>query len=66
LLLVGVVYFFVYYFVFRFVIRRFNVLTPGREPADEVVDHPAEQVGESPVPSPSGQFGSSHAQSARP
>ncbi|SAK83615.1 N-acetylglucosamine-specific PTS transporter subunit IIBC [Caballeronia ptereochthonis] len=32
-LVVGVVYFVVYYGLFRFFIRRFNMATPGREPA---------------------------------
>jgi PTS system N-acetylglucosamine-specific IIC component len=58
LLLVGVVYFFVYFFVFRFVIRRFNVLTPGRE-ADE--DPTPDHVSEPPaqISPPSLHFGSS-------
>lgn len=32
-LVVGVVYFVIYYGLFRFFIRRFNMATPGREPA---------------------------------
>jgi PTS system N-acetylglucosamine-specific IIC component len=65
LLLVGVVYFFVYFFVFRFVIRRFNVLTPGREPADDAAgEHVSERPGSVRAPasvqaSPSVHFGSS-------
>ncbi|MEW2357808.1 PTS transporter subunit EIIC [Spirillospora sp. NPDC029432] len=31
----GVVYFFLYYAIFSFVIRRFNLPTPGREPAED-------------------------------
>ncbi|MDQ1680017.1 MAG: N-acetylglucosamine system or component [Frankiaceae bacterium] len=34
LLLVGVVYFVVYYAVFTFAIRKWNLMTPGREPDD--------------------------------
>ncbi|HEV7653745.1 MAG TPA: PTS transporter subunit EIIC [Mycobacteriales bacterium] len=32
---IGVVYAVVYYFLFRFLIRRFNLMTPGREPDPE-------------------------------
>jgi PTS system N-acetylglucosamine-specific IIC component len=35
LLLMGVVYAVVYYYVFSFAIRRFNLMTPGREPDDD-------------------------------
>ncbi|CAL9543748.1 PTS system N-acetylglucosamine-specific EIIC component [Nocardiopsis dassonvillei] len=34
ILTLGVVYFFLYYFVFTFLIRRMNLPTPGREPAE--------------------------------
>ncbi|MFD6097546.1 PTS transporter subunit EIIC [Nocardiopsis flavescens] len=34
ILLMGVAYFFLYYFVFMFLIRRLNLPTPGREPAE--------------------------------
>jgi PTS system N-acetylglucosamine-specific IIC component len=34
-LVLGVIYAFVYYFLFRFLIRRFNLMTPGREPDAE-------------------------------
>lgn len=34
ILLFGVIYFVVYYLLFTFLIRRFNLLTPGREPID--------------------------------
>lgn len=36
LLLMGVVYFFIYYLVFTFVIKKFNVMTPGREEMQNV------------------------------
>jgi N-acetylglucosamine PTS system EIICBA or EIICB component len=32
---IGLVYAAVYYFSFRFLIRRFNLMTPGREPAED-------------------------------
>lgn len=35
LLVMGVVFFAVYYFLFRFAITRWNMRTPGREPAEE-------------------------------
>lgn len=38
---VGLVYAAVYYFLFRFLIRRFDLLTPGREPDDEDGDDQA-------------------------
>jgi PTS system N-acetylglucosamine-specific IIC component len=47
LLLVGAVYAAVYYVVFRFVIRRFNLLTPGREPDAE--DGDGETAVEAPA-----------------
>ncbi len=57
LLVVGVAYFFIYFFIFRLVIRRFNVLTPGREPVDEAAadhngEHGAELAVEAPTPAP--------------
>ncbi|HEX6471178.1 MAG TPA: PTS transporter subunit EIIC [Streptosporangiaceae bacterium] len=36
LLLLGVIYAAVYYALFTFIIRKFNILTPGREPASEL------------------------------
>jgi PTS system N-acetylglucosamine-specific IIC component len=47
LLVVGAVYAVVYYVVFRFVIRRFNLLTPGREP--EAEDGDGETAVEAPA-----------------
>lgn len=35
ILAMGILYFFLYYFVFSFLIRKLNLPTPGREPADE-------------------------------
>jgi PTS system N-acetylglucosamine-specific IIC component len=39
-LVVGAVYAVVYYFLFRWFIRRFNLMTPGREPDDAAADVP--------------------------
>jgi PTS system N-acetylglucosamine-specific IIC component len=41
LLPIGLVYAAVYYVVFRFLIRRFDLMTPGREPDDDADTAPA-------------------------
>jgi phosphotransferase system glucose/maltose/N-acetylglucosamine-specific IIC component len=37
---IGLVYAAVYYVVFRFLIRRFDLMTPGREPDEDADDAP--------------------------
>lgn len=37
IVLVGIVYFIVYYFLFSYVIKKFNLMTPGREEGEEEV-----------------------------
>ncbi|WP_034766084.1 glucose-specific PTS transporter subunit IIBC [Rossellomorea vietnamensis] len=44
---VGIVFAFIYYFGFRFAIRKFNLMTPGREDVDED-DAPASSAGDLP------------------
>jgi len=46
LLPVGAAYFLVYYAVFSFAIRRLDLATPGREPADAAEDVPALPAGD--------------------
>lgn len=46
LLLQGVVFAFIYYFLFRFLIVRFNIMTPGREEEEVVLDDPTVNEGE--------------------
>jgi PTS system N-acetylglucosamine-specific IIC component len=36
IIIIGLIYAVVYYYLFTFIIRRFNVLTPGREPEGDV------------------------------
>lgn len=43
---VGAAYFLLYYSLFRFFIRRFNILTPGREPAQQRIESGAAPVGD--------------------
>jgi glucose PTS system EIICBA or EIICB component len=46
---VGIVFAFIYYFGFRFAIRKFNLMTPGREDVDEDEDDaPASSAGDLP------------------
>ncbi len=46
---VGIVFAFIYYFGFRFAIRKFNLMTPGREEVDEDEDDaPASSAGDLP------------------
>jgi glucose PTS system EIICBA or EIICB component len=45
---VGIVFAFIYYFGFRFAIRKFNLMTPGREDVDEDDDAPASSAGDLP------------------
>ncbi|MBN8194419.1 PTS transporter subunit IIABC [Bacillus sp. NTK074B] len=46
---VGIVFAFIYYFGFRFSIRKFNLMTPGREDVDEDEDDaPASSAGDLP------------------
>ncbi|MEI2666789.1 PTS transporter subunit EIIC [Rossellomorea vietnamensis] len=45
---VGIVFAFIYYFGFRFAIRKFNLMTPGREDVDEDDDTPASSAGDLP------------------
>ncbi|MCA1066556.1 glucose-specific PTS transporter subunit IIBC [Rossellomorea sp. AcN35-11] len=45
---VGAVFAVVYYFGFRFAIRKFNLMTPGREEVDEEDDAPASSAGDLP------------------
>jgi len=33
--IIGILYFFIYYFLFNFAIKKFNLITPGREAEDE-------------------------------
>ncbi|MDR5876880.1 N-acetylglucosamine-specific PTS transporter subunit IIBC [Caballeronia sp. LZ032] len=45
-LVIGVIYFVIYYGLFRFFIRRFNMATPGREPATTDAETDATQTVE--------------------
>lgn len=38
LLVMGIIFFAIYYFVFKFAIRKFNIMTPGRENEDEITE----------------------------
>ncbi|TGD22449.1 PTS N-acetylglucosamine transporter subunit IIABC [Companilactobacillus suantsaicola] len=47
LLVQGIVMAFIYYFVFDFAIKKFNLMTPGREPLDDSSNAPSVEVATS-------------------
>lgn len=47
LLVQGIVMAFIYYFVFDFAIKKFNLMTPGREPLDDSSNAPSVEVASS-------------------
>lgn len=49
IILLGLIYAVVYYFLFTFIIRRFNILTPGREPAGDLAVEGGEQADAVPA-----------------
>src|SRR4051812_46727697 len=56
---VGLAYFAIYYFLFSFAIRKFNLATPGRAPAEAVAEEPsaAGVAAGAPAGAPEGAVG---------